>query len=113
MLFSELNSTRDERVLRRTIDEWNALKNRGNSKDGRWRNLLVARLDSLEQVVRSVVDALDDVCIALSVGGPLYDDLVEVVGSLEVTTLSSVKVKTAYINARLTGYPCGSAQHGP
>jgi hypothetical protein len=27
VLFSELNSTRDERILRRTIDEWNALKN--------------------------------------------------------------------------------------
>jgi hypothetical protein len=73
----------------------------------------VARLDSLEQVVRSVVDALDDVGIALGVGGPLYDDLVKVVGSLEVTTLSSVKVKTACIMSRLTGYPCGFAQHGP
>lgn len=44
----------------------------------------MAGLDGLDQVVGGVVDALEDVCIALSVGSPLHDDLVETVGSLEL-----------------------------
>ena len=44
----------------------------------------MAGLDRLEQIVGRVIDTLDDVGIALSVGSPLHDDLVEVVGRLEL-----------------------------
>lgn len=85
VLLSKLNSTRHERVLRGAVDEWNALKNRGNGKDSGRRDLFVTRLNSLHQVVRRVVNALDDVGVALSVSSPLHNNLVEIVGSLEVT----------------------------
>lgn len=85
VLLSKLNSTRHERVLRGAVDEWNALKNRGNGKDSGRRDLFVTRLNSLHQIVRRVVNALNDVGVALSVSSPLYNNLVEIVGSLEVT----------------------------
>ena len=44
----------------------------------------MAILDSSEQVVSSVIDARDDVCISLSVCCPEYDHFVELVVSFEV-----------------------------
>ena len=112
VLLGELDSTRDECVLRGTVDEGNTLKNGSHSKDSGRGNLFVTRFDRFEQVVRRVVDALDDVGIALSVSSPLHNDLVETVGRLEITTISSVKVGLMCMGSRLTGCPCGSAQHG-
>lgn len=83
VLLGELDSTRDERVLRRAVDEWSILEDGCDGKDSRRRDFLVASLDRLDQVVRGVVDALDDVGIALRVGGPLHNDLIKTVGGLE------------------------------
>jgi hypothetical protein len=57
VLLGELDGARDEGVLRRTVDERSALKDTGNGKDGGWRNLFVAALNSFKQVLGSVVDA--------------------------------------------------------
>ena len=38
------------------------------------------RLDSLQQIVSGIVDTTDDVCVTLSVGGPLDNDFVESMG---------------------------------
>lgn len=41
-------------------------------------------LDGFDEVVGSVVDANNEVSETLSVGGPLDNDLLEVIGSFEV-----------------------------
>jgi hypothetical protein len=55
----KINSTGDEGVLGRAIDERSTLEDRGNSEDGGGGNLLVALLDRLEKVLSSVVNAVD------------------------------------------------------
>jgi hypothetical protein len=44
-------------------------------------------LDGLEEVLLGVVDAGDDLGVALSVGSPEDDDLVEAVGRLELANV--------------------------
>jgi len=80
----QLDAAGHEGVLRRAVDERDALQDGGDGKDGRGRDLLVAVLDGVQEVVSGVVDALNDAGIALSVGGPQNNDLVETVGGLEV-----------------------------
>ena len=85
VLLGELDATRNEGVLGGTVDERSVLENASDSKDGAGRDLLVTGLDGLHQVVGGVVDAGDDVGVALCVGSPEHDDLVELVGRLEVS----------------------------
>lgn len=81
----KLNGTGNEGVLGGAVDEGGVFEDASNSEDGGGRDLLVAVLNGLEEVVGSVVDTLNEVSETLSVGGPLDDDTVKVVGSLEVT----------------------------
>lgn len=102
MLLSELDSTGNKGVLGRAVDEGSVLQDGGNGEHGRGRDLLVAGLDRVDQVLSSVVDTGDDVSVTLSVGGPHDDDLVEVVLGLEVaihklaTTPRSTSLSSAY-----------------
>jgi hypothetical protein len=84
VLLSELDGTRNKGVLRRAVDEGDTFQDTGNGKDCGRRDLLMAFRNRLEQVVGSVVDALDDVGEALRVGSPLYNDLVETIRGLEL-----------------------------
>ena len=85
VFLGKLYGTGDEGVLRRAVDEGSVLQNRRNSEDGGRRHFLVAIFDGLDKVVGSVIDARDDLSIALSVGSPHNNDLVQAIGSLEVT----------------------------
>ncbi|CAG8678659.1 9423_t:CDS:2, partial [Acaulospora colombiana] len=87
VLLSELNATRNESVLRSTIDEGASFEDSSDSKEGRRRDLIVRVLDRFQEVVGGVVDALDDLAIALSVGGPENDDAVTSVGFLELANI--------------------------
>lgn len=89
VLLSKLNSTRNKGVLRRAIDKRCALQDTGNSKDGGRRDLLVTLLNSLEKVIGSVVDTINEVGESLSVGGPQNNHLVKVVVGLEVANVLS------------------------
>ena len=51
----------------------------------------MTRLDGVDQIVGSIVDALKNVGKSLCVRGPLYNDLVETVGFLEVTMIRQMK----------------------
>lgn len=88
VLLSQVDGTGNKRVLRRPVDEGCVLQNTGHGKDSRRRNLLVTLFDGLQQVLGRVVDARDDVGVALGVGGPQNNDLVQVVLSLESPGLS-------------------------
>jgi hypothetical protein len=85
VLLGKLDGARNEGILGGAVDERNALKDGCDREDGGRSDLFMAGLDGLQQVVGSVVDTLEKFGEALGVGSPLYDDLVEVVGSLEVT----------------------------
>jgi hypothetical protein len=111
VLLGKLDSTRNEGVLGRAVDEGDTFQDTGNGKDGGGRNLLMAILDSLEQVVRSVVDAVQDVGEALGVGGPLNNDLVKTIGGLELPSLL-LDLTWTVGEVELTECPCGSAPHG-
>lgn len=87
VLLGELDGTGNKSVLGRAVDEGSALEDTGNSENGGGRNLLVTLLDGLEQVVGRVVDARDKVGVALRVGGPHDNDLVEAVLLLELANV--------------------------
>lgn len=112
MLLSKLDSTRDKGVLGRAINERNTLKDGGNGENGRGSDLLMTSLNGLQQIVGSVIDTFKDVGIALRVGSPLDDYLVEVVGSLEVAEKTLATATNQSMSSRTEG-PCGSVQHGP
>jgi hypothetical protein len=85
VLLGKLDGARNEGVLGRAVDEWNTLKDGGDREDGGRSDLFMAGLNGLEQIVGGIIDSLEDVGVALGVGSPLHDNLVEVVGRLEVT----------------------------
>jgi hypothetical protein len=59
VFLGELNGTWNESVLWRSVDERSAFENGSNSKDSGWSNFFVSLLDSLHQVVGSVVDTVN------------------------------------------------------
>jgi hypothetical protein len=83
VLLGELDAAGDKRVLRRAVDERDALEDRGNGKDRRGGDLVVRRFHRGEEVLGSVVDARDDFGVTFSVGRPENDEVVERVGLLE------------------------------
>ena len=56
----EVDDTRNEGVLGAAIDEGDLLEDGGEGEDGGGRNLFMAFLDGLEQVVGGVVDAREN-----------------------------------------------------
>ena len=86
VFLGELDAAWDEGVLGRAIDERSILENAGNSKDGRWCNLLMAVLNSLHEIVSGIVDTGDEFSETLSVGSPLDDNLLQYVCGLEITS---------------------------
>ena len=84
-LLSKLQGTGNKSVLGRSVDEGGVLQDGGDGKDSGGRNLGVARLDRVDQVLSSVVDTGENVGVALGVGSPHDDHLVQTIGSLEVT----------------------------
>jgi hypothetical protein len=107
VLLSKFNSTRNKGILRRTIDEGDALENTSHSKDSGWSYFLVTVCNSLYEILRN------EICEALSVGGPLNNDLVQIVRGLEVAARRvSISFSCRFDNVH-TGYPCESAQHAP
>lgn len=89
MLLSKLDTTGNESVLGRTVDERDAFKDRGDGKDGRGGNFVVRLVDRLEERLGGIVDSGDDVGVSLSVGGPEHNDAVELVVSLERSNVVS------------------------
>jgi hypothetical protein len=86
MLLSKLNGTRNKCVLWGTIDERDTFEDTSHSKDSGWGDFLVAVCDSLHEVLRSIINTRDEISETLGIGSPLYDDLVQVVRGLEVTS---------------------------
>lgn len=84
MLLGQLDCTGDERVLRRSIDERCILEDTGNRKYSGGRYFLMAGFDGLHQIVCSVINPGNKVCIAFGVRSPLDDDFVQAMGSLEI-----------------------------
>lgn len=97
MLLSKLNTTRDEGVLGRTVDERHSFENGGDGKDGRGRNFLVRGFDGLEKVVSSIVDPWNDVGVTLGVGSPENNDTVEMVICLEATDISTNVLEMSFL----------------
>jgi hypothetical protein len=91
VLLGEFNGTRNKGVLRRAVDEGYTFKDTGNRKDRGWCNLLVAIFNSLQQVLSSVIDAVNEICETLSVCSPLNNDLFQRVLGFEVTIVSLMK----------------------
>jgi len=85
VLRGQLDSARHKGVLRRAVDKGRVFEDAGYGEDGRGRHFLVPVFNGLEQVLCGVVHPWQNVGEALRVGGPLDDDLVEVVRGLEFT----------------------------
>ena len=96
MLLGKFNSTRHKSVLGGAVDERGVFKDTSNSENGRWGNFLVTRLDSLHQVVGSIIDTLKNVCVTLRVGSPLNNDFIKAVSLLEI----SVPISNIQVNER-------------
>eukprot|EP00955_Chlamydomonas_euryale_P084946 364033-Chlamydomonas_euryale.AAC.6 len=82
-----LDHARHKRVLRRAVDKRHALLHRRDGIQRRRRNLRLVALNRCQQIVRGVVEAVDELGVALRVCGPQDDDLVDTAGRLEVTNL--------------------------
>jgi len=93
MPLGESNAPGYERVLRRTVDEWDALKDRSDREDGRGRHLVVRGLDGVQEIVCGVIHAREDVGEALRVGGPEDDELLELIVGLERADVSAELVE--------------------
>ena len=78
-----------ERVLRRAVDERCTLEDRRDGEEGRGRHLVVRCLDRVQEVVRGVVHAREDVGETLRVGCPEDDDLVELLVGFEVADVGA------------------------
>jgi L-alanine-DL-glutamate epimerase-like enolase superfamily enzyme len=85
MLLGKFDGTWNKGVLRRAVDERNFVKNTSDSKHSGWGDFFVASLDSVEEVISSVIDTFDNVGVTLGIRCPENYDLVEVVGNLELT----------------------------
>ena len=84
VVLGKVDAAGNKGVLGSSVDEGRSLEDGSDGKDGRRRNFGVRILDGLEQVLLGVVDAGDDLGVALSVGSPENNDLVQPVGGLEV-----------------------------
>lgn len=84
VLLSKLDATWDKSVLGGTIDERSVLKNASNSEDSRWCDLLMTVLNGLHEIVGGVIDARNKFSEALSVGGPLDNDLLQSILGLKI-----------------------------
>lgn len=93
----------NEGVLRGTVDEGDALEDRSDGEDGRRRDLVVRVLDSVQEIVGRVVDAVDQIGVSLRVGGPENDDLVETVLGLEVADVLANAVEIGLLVVAVAG----------
>lgn len=84
-----LEKSRNESVLRRTIDEGDTFKSRGQGKDGRRRNLFVVLVNGFEKIGQCIMNARNDLAESFSVGCPQDNDLVQGVHLLEVSDVGS------------------------
>lgn len=89
MPFRKLDYPRNESILWGSINKGNVLKNGSDSEDGGWRNLLVSSFDGFHQVIGSIIHAIDEIGIALRVGGPLDNDLIKTIFELEIAVNES------------------------
>lgn len=110
MSFGKVDYPWNERILRGSIDEGNVLKDGGNSEDGRWRNLLMSSFNRSHEIVSSVIYTVDEIGIALRVGGPQDNDLIKTVLDLEIAVIESAFGLLG--GRRLTGCLDGAAPHG-
>ena len=83
VLLSKLDAPRDKGVLRCSVDERNAFEDATNCKDGGRSNFGMVLFDALQEIVGRIVNTRDDISIALGVGGPDDDDLIQSVFILE------------------------------
>lgn len=74
----------------------------------------MAVLNGLQKVVRRIIDAFNDVCISLRVGGPLHDDCIQAMVRLEVAAvpLSAYPYKS-FMAVSLTEYLYEFVPHEP
>jgi hypothetical protein len=100
LAFRKLNSSRYKCVGRTSVHVRHAFENGSNGEDGRGRNLLVRRGDGGEEVVGGVVDAVEELRVALGVGGPENDNLIEVVLGLKLADVAANLRKRAKIRKR-------------
>ena len=77
VLLGKLDAARNKCILWCAVDKRHTLKNATDGKDRRRRDFGVALLDALQEIFGSVIDTVNDLGIALGVGGPNDDDLVQ------------------------------------
>ena len=97
LALGELDGTRDKGVLGSTVDEGLVLEDGGDSEDGGGGNLRVGVLDGVQEVIGGVVDARDDIGVALGVGGPEDDNTVELVVLLELPDIGTNLIKVSLL----------------
>lgn len=88
MLLGKFDGTGNKGVLRRAINERNLVKNASDGKHGGRSDLLMTILDGIKEIVGGIIEAIDDISVTLGVGSPEDNDLIKVVGSLELAVNS-------------------------
>ena len=83
VLFGEFDTSRDECVLRSTVDEGNTLEDATDGKDCRGRDFRVTFLDALDEIRSRIIDTGYNLSITFSVGSPNNNDFIQIMFSLE------------------------------
>lgn len=86
---SQFNDTVDQSVLGTTVDEADTFEGAGSGVDDGGGDFGVRVFNSLQEVISSVMDTDGDLAVSFSVTRPHDDDLVELVGFLELSEVSS------------------------
>lgn len=97
VLLGELDAAGDKGVLGGAVDVRHAFEDGRHGEQGRGRHFGVAVPDGLFQVGGRVVDAGDELRVALGVGGPEDDDRVEPVLGLEGPDVVAELVKVSLL----------------
>jgi len=84
---SKLDDTRDEGVLRRTVDEAALLEDGSDGEHGGRSDLLLVAIDGGKKLISSLVETITNVSKTLGGGSPEDDDLLEGVLLLEVADI--------------------------
>lgn len=97
VLLGELDDSRDEGILGRSVDVGAVLGDGGEGKDSGGGNLWVVLLDGLHQVFVGIVNSNLELAESLGVSGPEDDNLIDSVGELEVADVLSDLVQVSQL----------------
>lgn len=97
VLLGELDDSWNKGVLGRSIDVGATLRDGGKSENGGWGDFWVILFNGLHDVFVGIMDSSLDLTESLSVGSPEDNNLIDLVGELEISDILSDLVQVSHL----------------